>query len=136
MTTVSVPTTVSRSVAAPRPSGRPVVGVLLAAYALSIAYTIWSSVTGVAPQAFSVTSPGAWAAYAAGLAVTALALKDGRRARFVVTGWLVLSVAVAVLVYPQAFTPEHQTSFGWFENDVYTGLLLVALDRHLRRGRA
>jgi hypothetical protein len=118
-----------------RRSGRPVAVVLLAAYLLSIVYTIWSSTTGVAPAAFSVSSPGAWVAYAVGLGVTALALKEGRPARLVVTGWLVLSVAVAVLVYPQAFTAPHQTAFGWFENDVYTGLLMVALDRHLRRRR-
>ena len=118
-----------------RTAGRPVAVVMLAAYLLSIAYTIWSSATGVAPAAFSVSSPGAWAAYAVGLAVTALALRDGRAARGVVTGWLVLSIVIGLLVYPQAFTPEHQTAFGFVENDLYTGLLLVALDRHLHRRR-
>jgi hypothetical protein len=136
-TPTAAPTTTSGAGvdSAARPSGRPVAGVLLAAYLLSIAYTIWSSATGVAPAAFSVSSPGAWAAYAVGLAVTALALKDGRAARLVVTGWLVLSIAVALFVYPQAFTPAHQTAFGFVENDLYTGLLLVALDRQLRRRR-
>jgi hypothetical protein len=143
MTTYAPSTTTTTSAGRPsaagpsapvaRPSGRPVAAVLLAAYLLSIAYTIWSSVTGVAPAAFSVSSPGAWAAYAVGLGVTALALKNGRGPRVVVTAWLVLSIAVALLVYPQAFTPAHQTPFGFVENDLYTGLLLVALDRHLRR---
>jgi hypothetical protein len=133
--TTSTPTTSTPTSAVSRSSGRPVAVVLLAAYLLSIAYTIWSSITGVAPAAFSVSSPGAWAAYTVGLGVTALALKEGRVPRLVVSGWLVLSIAVALLVYPQAFTPEHQTAFGFVENDLYTGLLLVALDRHLRRRR-
>lgn len=35
-------------------------------------------------------------------------------------------LAVAVLVYPSMFGPEQQTLFGWFENDAYVGLLVVA----------
>jgi hypothetical protein len=31
-----------------------------------------------------------------------------------------------VFVYPSMFGPEQQTVFGWFENDVYVGLLMVA----------
>lgn len=31
------------------------------------------------------------------------------------------------LVVPPTFVPSQQTAFGWFENDVYTGLLMIAL---------
>jgi hypothetical protein len=34
---------------------------------------------------------------------------------------------VAVFWYPTTFTLRQQTTFGWFENDVYTGLLMIAL---------
>jgi len=33
---------------------------------------------------------------------------------------------VAVFYYPTTFTARQQTVFGWFENDVYTGLLMIA----------
>ena len=36
------------------------------------------------------------------------------------------SLAVAVFWYPTTFVPRQQTVFGWFENDVYTGLLMIA----------
>ena len=33
---------------------------------------------------------------------------------------------VSVFYYPTTFEPRQQTTFGWFENDVYTGLLMIA----------
>ena len=33
---------------------------------------------------------------------------------------------IGVFYYPTTFGPEQQTVFGWFENDVYLGLLVVA----------
>jgi uncharacterized membrane protein YbhN (UPF0104 family) len=41
--------------------------------------------------------------------------------------YLGLLLVVAVFYYPTTFVPRQQTTFGWFENDVYTGLLMVAL---------
>ena len=35
-------------------------------------------------------------------------------------------LVIAVFYYPTTFGPEQQTVFGWFENDVYVGLLAVA----------
>ena len=35
-------------------------------------------------------------------------------------------LVVAVFWYPTTFVPRQQTVFGWFENDVYTGLLMIA----------
>ena len=39
---------------------------------------------------------------------------------------LPLLLLVGVFVYPSTFTVEHQTPLGWFENDIYLGLLMVA----------
>ena len=33
---------------------------------------------------------------------------------------------MCVFVYPPTFTPRLQTQIVWFENDIYTGLLLLA----------
>ena len=37
--------------------------------------------------------------------------------------------------YPTTFGPEQQTVFGWFENDVYVGLLAVATYLGVQRWR-
>ena len=34
---------------------------------------------------------------------------------------------MALFLYPSTFTVAQQTTFGWFENDVYTGLLMLGL---------
>ena len=48
---------------------------------------------------------------------------------------LPLLLAVGVLVYPTLFTAERQTTIGWFENDVYLGLLMTALYLTVQRLR-
>jgi len=35
-------------------------------------------------------------------------------------------LGIAFFYYPTVFGLEQQTVFGWFENDVYVGLLVVA----------
>jgi hypothetical protein len=46
--------------------------------------------------------------------------------------WWIVSAAVMLLLlggiflYPAFFVPSEQTAFGWFENDVYIGLLILA----------
>ena len=35
-------------------------------------------------------------------------------------------LGIAFFYYPTAFGPAQQTVFGWFENDVYVGLLVTA----------
>jgi hypothetical protein len=44
-------------------------------------------------------------------------------------------LAVGIFVYPSSFTANLQTPIGWFENDVYTGLLLLSLYLSLQRMR-
>ena len=41
-------------------------------------------------------------------------------------GFLALTLLISVFYYPTTFGPEQQTVFGWFENDVYVALLVVA----------
>lgn len=35
-------------------------------------------------------------------------------------------LSISVFHYPTTFGPAQQTTFGWFENDVYVGLLITA----------
>jgi cell shape-determining protein MreD len=58
--------------------------------------------------------------------MAALARRTQRWAQLTVLGFLGVTLAVVVFVYPTMFGPEQQTVFGWFENDVYVGLLVTA----------
>ena len=101
--------------------------VLFAAFTLSAVYTIYTTATGVAPDSFNAWNPGSWLFYLVGFGAAALARRDRRWVARALTGLLVVLLAVCVFVYPSTFTAPQQTWFGWFENDVYTALLVVAL---------
>jgi hypothetical protein len=73
--------------------------------------------------------------YTVAFAVTALARQERRWAQLVVTGFLVLVLAIGIFYYPTTFGPRQQTVFGWFENDVYLGLLTVAFYLSIQRLR-
>jgi hypothetical protein len=129
--------TTSARVTAPRPSSAPpklrasryatqVSGLLLAAFGLSALYTVWTTATGVADDGFTATMPGVWAFYAAMIAVAILIRSDRTLVWVLLAGLLPLLLAVGIFVYPHAFTAEQQTTLGWFENDTYLGLLMVA----------
>jgi peptidoglycan/LPS O-acetylase OafA/YrhL len=100
---------------------------VLAAFALSAAYTIYLTVAGTADPGFDATAPAAWAFYAVGFGVAALARSARRPAAWTVAAALTVLLAVALFLYPSTFTAAQQTTFGWFENDVYTGLLMLGL---------
>ena len=57
----------------------------------------------------------------------------GGWAQIGVLAYLVVLLAISVFYYPTTFTAEKQTVFGWFENDVYVGLLMIAV--YLMAGR-
>ena len=101
--------------------------VLTAAFALSLAYTIYTTAAGLTPSGMNATSPAAWVFYAIGFGAAALARRDRRGAWFAIAGLLTVLLAVGVFAYPSTFTAKLQTPIGWFENDVYIGLLLLAL---------
>lgn len=107
-------------------SGRHQSGVLVAAFTLSVVHTVHSWVQGIGDPSFTVDSPLAWGFYAVAFGVAALARRPERWAQRTVLAFLAVVLAVAVLVYPSMFGPEQQTVFGWFENDAYVGLLVVA----------
>ena len=69
------------------------------------------------------------------LAVTALVLREERWAQLVVLVFLVLVLLIGIFYYPTMFEPRQQTTFGWFENDVYLGLLTLALYLGIQRFR-
>jgi peptidoglycan/LPS O-acetylase OafA/YrhL len=99
---------------------------LAVAFALSATHTTYGYLTGLGDPRFTVTTPVAWVFYALGFATAAAARSRRRWLQVAVVGCLAVMIAVAVFYYPTTFVPRQQTTFGWFENDVYTGLLMVA----------
>ena len=106
--------------------GRQMSGVMIAAFALSVVHTVYAAVAGIEDPTFTVTTPLAWGFYAVAFAMSALARRPGRAAQATVLAYLAVILVIAVFYYPTTFGPEKQTVFGWFENDVYVGLLAVA----------
>jgi len=133
-------TTLTRTTARPTASeGVAASVVLAAAFTLSATHTVYSYLAGIGDPEFTVTTPVAWIFYALGFASAALALKRARWAQLVLLGYLCALLVVALFYYPTTFGPRQQTTFGWFENDVYTGLLMIAtyiLVQRLRRSTA
>jgi peptidoglycan/LPS O-acetylase OafA/YrhL len=121
----------TRPAAAARRTGdalhhRQVSLVLVAAFLLSAIHTIYAWRTGLADPGFTVTTPTTYAFYALGFGAAALARRPERAARLVLLAYLLVVLALSVFYYPTTFEPRQQTTFGWFENDVYVGLLCVA----------
>ena len=106
--------------------GAQMSGVMLAAFALSVVHTVYAAVEGIEDPTFTLTTPLAWGFYAVAFATSALARRPGRGAQATVLAFLSVILVIAVFYYPTTFGPEQQTVFGWFENDVYVGLLVVA----------
>ena len=115
--------------------GRHMSGVMLAAFTLSVVHTVYAAVEGLEDPTFTVTSPLAWGFYAVAFAVSVLARRTGRGAQATVLAFLGAVLAIGVFYYPTTFGPEKQTVFGWFENDVYLGLLMVAAYLGVQRWR-
>jgi peptidoglycan/LPS O-acetylase OafA/YrhL len=109
--------------------------VLVLAFVLSAGHTVYSYVAGIQDPDFTVTTPAAWVFYAAGFAVAVLAGSERRVVQVGVVAYLGVLVLVALFYYPTTFVPRQQTVFGWFENDVYTGLLMIALYLGVQRLR-
>jgi hypothetical protein len=106
--------------------GRQMSGVLVAAFTLSVVHTIYAWVEGIEDPTFTVDTPLAWGFYAVAFGVAALSRRVERWAQLTVLGFLVTVLGIAVFYYPTTFGPVQQTTFGWFENDVYVGLLVTA----------
>jgi len=136
MTTTQSPTTRSGvSSARTATYGRHMSGVMLAAFALSVVHTVYAAVEGIEDPTFTVTTPLAWGFYAVGFAMSAVARRPGRGAQAAVLAFLASILVIALFYYPTTFGPEQQTVFGWFENDVYVGLLAVATYLGVQRWR-
>ena len=135
--TVTVPTNQTRPVSQPRQAdfGRQIAGIMLAAFTLSVGHTGYAWLAGIEDPGFTVTTPITWIFYAVAFAVSVLARQDRRWAELVVTGFLVLVLAIGIFYYPTTFGQEQHTVFGWFEKDVYLGLLTVALYLSIQRLR-
>lgn len=103
-----------------------VAAVLTAAFTLSAAYTVYTTVTGLTPDGFNATSPVMWAFYVIGFGLAVAARTDRRWAWWTIAVTVPVLLAIGVLVYPPTFVPALQTPLGWFENDAYMGLLVLA----------
>lgn len=109
--------------------------VLVAAFVLSMTHTVYSWLAGIGDPRFTVTTPIAYVFYAVGLGAAALARKETRWAEITLAAYLAILLYVSVFYYPTTFVPRQQTVFGWFENDVYTGLLMIAFYLTVQRLR-
>lgn len=105
---------------------RQIFGVLTVAFTLSVVHTVYAWVAGLENPDFTVRSPITWVFYAVAFGMTGLSLRSERWAQWLVQIFLAVVLAIGVFVYPQTFEPHQQTVFGWFENDVYIGLLILA----------
>ena len=120
-------TTTSTSVTTrTRRYGSVVSGLLLAAFTLSVVHTVYAWLADLADPDFTVTTPLAWGFYAVAFAISVLARRHGTAAVWTVAAFLFVVLGIAVFYYPTTFTAAQQTVFGWFENDVYVGLLVTA----------
>ena len=106
--------------------GRQVAGVLVAAFSLSVVHTVYAWVEGLEDPTFTVTTPLTYGFYAVAFAMAFVATRPGRAAQAGVLAFLAVVLGISVFYYPTTFGVEKQTVFGWFENDVYVGLLVVA----------
>ena len=82
-----------------------------------------------------MTTPLAWGFYAVAFAMARFARRDRHWAVRTVAAYLVVLLGIAVFYYTVTFTAEKQTVFGWFENDVYVGLLVTAFVLQVLRPR-
>lgn len=127
MTATPVTTAPAAAVGAPTSThGRQMSGVLVAAFTLSVVHTVYAWVEGIEDPTFTVDTPLAWGFYAVAFGMAALARRTERWAQLTVLGYLVTVLGIAFFYYPTTFGVEQQTVFGWFENDLYVGLLVVA----------
>lgn len=100
-------------------------GVLAAAFALSLAYSVIVTFTG-SHEGYGLEDPTLWVFYAVGFGLAALALADKIWAWWIVAVAVLALIAVGIFYYPTVFPPSAQTTLAWFENDVYMGLLILA----------
>ncbi|WP_207010879.1 hypothetical protein [Nocardioides aromaticivorans] len=118
----------------PRPAPpRALPAVLVAAFTLSAVHTVYAALAGLSDPGFTPAMPTTWLFYAVGFGSAWLARRPHPAARACLLAYLVALLGVSVFYYPTTFTPEQQTTFGWFENDVYVGLLVLATYLTLER---
>jgi cytochrome bd-type quinol oxidase subunit 2 len=108
-----------------RPYRTQVAGVLAAAFALSLAYSVIVTFTG-SHEGYGMADPALWVFYAVGFGLAALALADRIWAWWVIAATVLALIAVGIFYYPTVYPPSAQTTLAWFENDVYIGLLILA----------
>jgi hypothetical protein len=97
--------------------------VLVGATLLSMAYTVY---TAVSFGTDDLRNPAFYAVYGVWWVLIALLGVDRRWVWWTVAVATALQLLLGVFYYPTIFVPAMQTPLGWFENDAYMGLLLLA----------
>ena len=106
--------------------GRHMSVVLVAAFTLSVVHTVYAWLAEIEDPTFTVDTLLAWGFYAVAFGMAALARRNERWAQITVLTYLATVLGIAFFYYPTTFGRVQQTVFGWFENDVYVGLLVTA----------
>jgi hypothetical protein len=118
-----------------RPGGRRVALVLAAAFTLSAGYLGFLTLTGLLPGGPADAGPAKWAIPLAGFATVGLVLTDRAWAWRTAAVLIVVFIGLGITLYGALLVPGLLTAVGWFQNDVYIGLLGLAeylCLRHLR----
>jgi hypothetical protein len=106
---------------------QPVALVLLSAFAISAGYTGFLALTGLLPAGLAAAYPPLWVFYLAGLGTAGLAAATDRAwARLAVAALIAVFIGVGFHLYSVLFVPGLQTTVGWFQNDIFIGLLVLA----------
>ena len=74
--------------------------VLVAAFTLSVAHTVYAAVQGLEDPDFTLTTPLTWIFYGVGFSMAALARRDAAWAQGLVLAFLVLVIAIGALLLP------------------------------------
>lgn len=114
------------AVGRPRRDGVPVALVMGTALVLSGGYLGSLALAGLLPSGLAELGPVMWAAPLAGLGATALVLTDRIWAWWAASLLIPPLIGVGVSLYGLLLAPGLQTAIGWFQNDVYIGLLVLA----------
>ena len=105
------------------PYSRHVPLILAAATLLSMAHSLHVALT--LDPAYG-REPVLYILYLTLWGLVALARTDRRAAWLAISGTLAALIAIGIFYYPTLFVAAWQTPFGWFENDLYMGLLILA----------
>ncbi len=97
-----------------------------AAFTLSTGYLGVLTLTGLLPGRLADAGPAPWAVSLAGFAIVGLVLTDRTWAWCAAAVLIAVFIGIGITLYEALLVPGPLTAVGWFQNDVYIGLLGLA----------